>query len=121
MSQTPSLLDSIRRTIEERNLFSARSRVNFVSALRSADHGSRGVSDKGSRNFSSPLSSRGTALIRMGRLRNKVIQEIIKTEEIYVNQLKTIQNEFMEDPDIRLTFSKREYNGKGKHDTKLCK
>lgn len=121
MAQTPSLLDSIRRTIEERNLFSARSRVNFVSALRSADYGSKGPwGDKGSRNFSSPLSSKGSAESRMNRLKNKVIQEIVKTEEIYVNQLKTIRNEFMEEPEIKLTFSKREYNGKGHYDSITC-
>ncbi|ODM97662.1 putative protein tag-52, partial [Orchesella cincta] len=75
-----------------------------------ADHGTKGPLDKGSRNFGSPLSSKATAETRLNRLRNKVIQEIVKTEEIYVNQLKIIQNEFMEDSDIKLTFTKREYN-----------
>jgi len=112
MSHTPSLLDSIRRTIEERNLFSARSRIKYVSALSSANHGTKGPLDNGSRNFGSPLSSKATAETRLNRLRNKVIQEIVKTEEIYVNQLKAIQTEFVEDPDIKLTFTKREHNGK---------
>lgn len=85
--------------------------MNFVSALRSADHTG---TPKGSRSgFGSPLTSKNSAEARLKRLRRKVIQEIVKTEQIYVNQLKAIQNEFMEDPDIKLTFSKREHNGKG--------
>jgi hypothetical protein len=110
MSHTPSLLDSIRRTIEERNLFSARSRLHFVSALRSANYyPSSTPNGKGSRNFKTPVT--GLLDNRLIRMRNKVIQEIIKTEEIYVNQLKTIKREFMEDTEIKISFSRRDFNG----------
>jgi len=44
-------------------------------------------------------------------MRNKVIEEIIKTEEDYVKQLKTIRDEFMEDTELKLTFTRRDFNG----------
>lgn len=109
MSRTPSLLDSIRRTIEERNLFSARSRLHFVSALKTANYYGTPTS-KGSKNFKSPRTS-NLMDNRLIRMRNKVIQEIIKTEEIYVNQLKTIRNEFMEHTELKLSLSRRDFNG----------
>lgn len=113
MPQTPtSLLDSIRRTIEERSLFSARSRGHFVSALKSANYGnSSNTPTARSRNFKSPATGKllDNRLIRM---RNKVIQEVIKTEEVYVNQLKIIRDEFMEDTEIRVSLSRRDFNGK---------
>jgi len=107
MSRTPSLLDSIRRTIEERNLFSARSRLHFVSALNSANYGGKTPSGRGSRN----LRSCNPVDIRMGRMRDKVIQEIIKTEEIYVSQLRIIRDDFMEDTEIKIGLSRRDFNG----------
>ncbi len=112
MSQTPSLLDSIRRTIEERHLFSARSRLHFVSALKSANYygdSTSSSSGKGSKNFKSPLTGR-LMDNRLIRLRKKAIQEIIKTEEVYVNQLRTIKSEFMDDSGIRICLSRRDFN-----------
>lgn len=111
MSGTPSLLDSIRRTIEERNLFSARSRLHFVSALQSANHyTSSSSSRKGAKNFKSPLTGK-LMDNRLIRLRNKAIQEIIKTEQVYVTQLRTIRDEFMQDTGIRVCLSRRDFNG----------
>jgi hypothetical protein len=112
-THTPSLMDSIRRTIEERNLFSVRSRLHFVSALKTANNGSiTPKSRRGMKNFFSPISSGNPLENRLIRMRNKVIQEIIKTEDDYVKQLRIIRDEFMDDTELKLTFNRRDFNGK---------
>lgn len=118
MTSTPapsySLLDSIRRTIEQRNLFSARTRIKFVSAFQKADN-EDGNGTKNGKNFRSPLSAIPSMETRHARLRNKVTEEIINTEEAYVNVLRIIRDEFMEDSEIKMSFSRRDFSGKYSH------
>ena len=67
-----NLLDSIRRTLEQRSLLTARSRNDFVQALHVA-----------SKDSSTPK--------RTTHLKDKVIAEIISSEETYIEGLKQLQ------------------------------
>jgi len=81
-STSTPLLDTIRRTIEERNLLTARSRLKYVSALRNAV-----LKD-------TTTNLENTVAARIEQLKLKVIKELITSEKTYLKQIGWIVTEF---------------------------
>lgn len=86
-NKSGSLLDSIRRTIEDRNLLTARTRIRYVSAMRNAYRATRN-----SKNINNIDEISIEA--RVAKLKAKITQELVLSEKNYLKQLTIIIDKF---------------------------